>query len=71
VDEDGTPAGEPGQHPHAPFAPEDGFYQALVSEYVGLQRAGADVLGAALITAAHAYIALTASAAGRQQQAGT
>ena len=39
--------------PHAPFTPEDGAYAAIVSEYVGLQRAGADPLGAALITAAH------------------
>ena len=38
--------------PHAPFTPEDGAYAAIVSEYVGLQRAGADPLGAALITAA-------------------
>jgi hypothetical protein len=39
--------------PHAPFAPEDSAYAAIVSEYVGLQRAGADPLSAALITAAH------------------
>ena len=39
--------------PRAPFTPEDGAYAAIVSEYVGLQRAGADPLGAALITAAH------------------
>lgn len=39
--------------PHAPFTLEDGVYAAIVSEYVGLQRAGADPLGAALITAAH------------------
>ena len=45
-------AGEPEQ-PHAPFAPEDGYYAAIVSEFVGLQRGGADPAGAALITAAH------------------
>ena len=45
-------AGEPEQ-PHAPFTPEDGYYAAIVSEYVGLQRGGADPLSAALITAAH------------------
>ena len=39
--------------PPAPFTPEDGGYQAIVSEFLGLQRAGADPLGAALITAAH------------------
>ena len=39
--------------PVAPFTPEDGLYQAIVSEYVGLQRAGAGTLDAALITAAH------------------
>ena len=37
----------------APYHPEDTGYQAIVSEYVGLQRAGADPIGAALITAAH------------------
>ena len=35
-----------------PFTPEDGLYQGLVSNYMGLQRAGADPFGAALITAA-------------------
>jgi len=39
--------------PARPFTPEDGAYAAIVSEYVGLQRGGADPLGAALITAAH------------------
>ncbi len=57
MDEDGLPPetpGEPDSQPGpAPFAPEDGVYQAIVSEYVGLQRAGADVISAALITAAH------------------
>ena len=45
--------------PHAPYTPEDGAYAAIVSEYVGLQRAGADPISAALITAAHlVYIGL-------------
>lgn len=60
------PEGEP--QPQAPFATEDSIYQALVSEYVGLQRAGAGVLGAALITAAHAYIAFAADAAAQQPE---
>ena len=45
-------SGEPEQPP-APFTPEDGYYAAIVSEYVGLQRGGADPFAAALITAAH------------------
>ena len=54
VGDDAPPedAGQPEQ-PHAPFTPEDGYYAAIVSEYVGLQRGGADPFGAALITAAH------------------
>jgi hypothetical protein len=49
--------------PPAPFTPEDGVYAAIVSEYLGLQRAGADMLGAALITAAHlTYIGIANSA---------
>ena len=54
VGDDAPPedAGQP-QQPHAPFTPEDGYYAAIVSEYVGLQRGGADPFGAALITAAH------------------
>ena len=38
---DEAPPDVPGQ-PQPPFAPEDGAYAAIVSEYVGLQRAGAD-----------------------------
>ncbi|HLI39612.1 MAG TPA: hypothetical protein VKV80_20065 [Streptosporangiaceae bacterium] len=53
--------------PHAPFTPEDGAYAAIVSEYLGLQRAGADPLGAALITAAHLTLMGMAGAAGQQQ----
>ena len=61
---DEAPPGEaePGQ-PHAPFTPEDGYYAAIVSEYVGLQRGGADPFGAALITAAHLMLLGMASAA--------
>jgi len=51
--------------PPAPFTPEDGAYAAIVSEYVGLQRAGADPLGAALITAAHLLL-LGLAGAGQQ-----
>ena len=47
--------------PHAPFAPEDGYYAAIASEYAGLQRGGADPLGAALITAAHLLLLQMAS----------
>lgn len=62
--EDDDPPEEPGEpeQPHAPFAPEDGVYQAIVSEYMGLQKAGADALSAALITAAHlVYLGLASS----------
>lgn len=61
-------APEPGQ-PNPPWAPEDGFYAAIVSEYAGLQRAGADPIGAALITAAHLFLTL-ANTAARQEPAG-
>ena len=52
--------------PHAPFTPEDGAYAAIVSEYVGLQRAGADPLGAALITAAHLLLLGIANGAAQE-----
>ena len=49
--------------PAAPFTTEDGAYQMVVSEYVGLQRAGASPVSAALITAAHLlYIGLANAA---------
>ena len=51
-DEAPADAPEP-EPPAAPFTPEDTGYQAIVSEFVGLQRAGAGPVGAALITAAH------------------
>ena len=59
MDDDQAPAAEVPEPPPAPYHPEDTGYQAIVSEYVGLQRAGADPIGAALITAAHLlYIGL-------------
>jgi hypothetical protein len=63
---DGPPEDEP-DRPPAPFTPEDGAYAAIVSEYVGLQRAGADPLGAALITAAHLFL-MGLAGAGQQQE---
>jgi uncharacterized protein HemX len=63
------PEDEPAQ-PHAPFTPEDTYYAAIVSEYAGLQRAGADPLGAALITAAHLLLLGLAGAGQQQQDAG-
>ena len=57
--DDETVPDEPVPVPHAPYTPEDGAYAAIVSEYVGLQRAGASPVSAALITAAHLlYIGL-------------
>ncbi len=53
MNEDGT-AAEP--QPFPPFAPEDSLYQAMVSQYFGLLRAGANPIGAALITAAQIVI---------------
>jgi hypothetical protein len=61
VDDEGDAPEAP--EPHAPFTPEDGAYAAIVSEYVGLQRAGASPISAALITAAHLmYIGLAGTA---------
>jgi len=57
------PEDEPAQPP--PFTLEDAAYAAIVSEYAGLQRAGADPLGAALITAAHLLL-LGLAGAGQQ-----
>ena len=53
MDDEETAPAEPASQPVAPYTPEDGAYAAIVSEYVGLQRAGADMMGAAMITAAH------------------
>jgi hypothetical protein len=36
-----------------PVATEDGLYLAVVSEYQGLRRAGAGIVAAAAISAAH------------------
>ena len=72
MDGDGTPddgeASAPEPQQHAPFAPEDGYYAAIVSEYVGLQRGGADPFGAALITAAHLLLLGMANARAQQQE---
>ena len=53
MDDDETAAAEPSVQPVAPYSPEDGAYQTIVSQYLGLRRHGADPLGAALITAAN------------------
>ena len=67
---DEAPPDVPDQ-PQPPFAPEDGAYAAIVSEYVGLQRAGADPISAALITAAHLLlIGLVPGQAPQQQDPG-
>lgn len=63
--DDPEPEGSP-EDRQAPFAVEDGFYAAIVSEYAGLQRAGADPLGAALITAAHLLLLTLANTPGTQ-----
>ena len=57
--------GEPG----GPYTPEDGLYQAIVSEYLGFQRAGADAPSAALITAAHLFFIGLANTAPQQPEA--
>ena len=63
-DEAAPPEVPEAPEPQAPFTPEDGLYAAIVSEYLGLQRAGAGVLDAALITAAHlTYLGLAQRAA--------
>ena len=66
--DDETVPDEPAPVPHAPFTPEDGAYAAIVSEYAGLQRAGAGPLDAALITAAHLTYIGQANAAGQRQE---
>jgi hypothetical protein len=53
-----------------PFTLEDAVYVAIVSEYAGLQRAGADPLGAALITAAHLLLLGLANAGQQTEDAG-
>lgn len=67
MDDDETAPAEPAPQPVAPYTPEDGAYAAIVSEYVGLQRAGADMMGAAMITAAHLMFMGMANATVQQQ----
>lgn len=69
MDDEAGAAG-PAPQPAAPFTPEDGMYAAIVNEYVGLQRAGADPLGAALITAAHLLLLGLANAGAQVQEQG-
>ena len=54
--------------PAAPFTVEDGAYQAIVNEYMGLRRGGADPYSAALITAAHLVIMGAAGTAAQQPE---
>ena len=54
--------------PAPPFTAEDVGYQAIVNEYMGLRRGGADPFSAALITAAHLVVIAAAGAA--QKSAG-
>ena len=50
MDDDETAPAAPAPQPVAPYTPEDSAYAAIVSQYLGLRRHGADPLGAALIT---------------------
>lgn len=69
ADDDTPPGAARPEQPHpAPFAPEDGYYAAIVSEYAGLQRGGADPVSAALITAAHLLLLGVANASAQQQE---
>ena len=52
--------------PAPPFNAEDVGYQAIVNEYMGLRRGGADPCSAALITAAHLVVIAAAGAAQKQ-----
>ena len=62
---------EPETPPHAPpFTVEDAGYQAIVSEYMGLCKAGADPFSAALITAAHLVAIAVAGTASQQGTGG-
>jgi hypothetical protein len=67
VDDDETIPAEPQGQPVAPYSPEDGAYQTIVSQYLGLRRHGADPLGAALITSANLIIGALANGAVQQQ----
>ena len=61
-DDETAPAGQQSP-PVAPYSPEDGAYQTIVSQYLGLRRHGADPLGAALITSANLIIGALANGA--------
>jgi hypothetical protein len=51
---DDEPPGAQAPEPAAdPIADEDSLYVAVVSEYQGLRRAGAGIIAAAAISAAH------------------
>lgn len=52
----------PAEAPPDPVASENGLYEAVISEYVGLRRAGGSFLTAAVITAAHLYLAQSGGA---------
>lgn len=70
------PSGTPEDHsgtsqpfqPHTPFTPEDAAYAAIISECFGLERAGAGILRAALITAGHLMFMGLANSAQQPQQ---
>ena len=68
VDDESVPV-EPRESP-APFSPEDVGYQGIVSEYLGLRRAGAPQVDAALITAAHLMVLGLANTAAKQAPGG-
>lgn len=65
---DDDTAANPSAEPATPFSPEDVAYQVIVNEYLGLRRAGANPVDAALITAAHLMVMGLANT--RQQGAG-
>jgi hypothetical protein len=66
VDDDETAPAAPAPQPVAPYTPEDSAYAAIVSQYLGLRRHGADPLGAALITSANLIIGALANGAAQQ-----
>ena len=67
MDDDETASAGQQSQPVAPYSPEDGAYQTIVSQYLGLRRHGADPLGAALITSANLIIGALANGAAQQQ----
>ena len=66
MDDDETAPAAPAPQPVAPYTPEDSAYAAIVSQYLGLRRHGADPLGAALITSANLIIGALANGAAQQ-----